>query len=179
MDYDVIIIGAGMSGLAAGIRLAQFDRRVCIVEKHYNFGGLNSFYRLNGRRFDVGLHALTNFVKPGIRNAPLPKFLRQLRIPREALDLCEQSYSSICFPDREIRFSNDVELLIGQVRAQFPAEIDNFLRLIEDVKPYDDLDLSATPAPHCTLLPDLLAARPPIPLPLCPCGLFKCVVVSP
>ena len=56
MDYDVIIIGAGMSGLAAGIRLAQFDRRVCIVERHYNFGGLNSFYTLNGRRFDVGLH---------------------------------------------------------------------------------------------------------------------------
>ncbi|MCH8964053.1 MAG: FAD-binding protein, partial [Planctomycetes bacterium] len=38
MDYDVIIIGAGMSGLAAGIRLAMFDRRVCIIERHYNFG---------------------------------------------------------------------------------------------------------------------------------------------
>ncbi len=27
--YDTIIIGAGMSGLAAGIRLAHFDQRVC------------------------------------------------------------------------------------------------------------------------------------------------------
>ena len=34
MDYDVIIIGSGLSGLAAGIRLAQFDTRVLIVEKH-------------------------------------------------------------------------------------------------------------------------------------------------
>ncbi|NLZ01808.1 MAG: FAD-binding protein, partial [Pirellulaceae bacterium] len=28
--YDAIIIGAGMSGLAAGIRLAHFDQKVCI-----------------------------------------------------------------------------------------------------------------------------------------------------
>ena len=43
--YDTIIIGAGMSGLAAGIRLAHFDQRVCILERHSAIGGLNSFYR--------------------------------------------------------------------------------------------------------------------------------------
>ena len=59
--YDTIIIGAGMSGLAAGIRLAYFEQRVCIVERHYTIGGLNSFYRLRGRDYDVGLHAVTNY----------------------------------------------------------------------------------------------------------------------
>ena len=34
-----------MSGLAAGIRLAQFDQKVLILEKHYLWGGLNSFYK--------------------------------------------------------------------------------------------------------------------------------------
>jgi len=33
--YDTIIIGAGMSGLAAGIRLAHYDQKVCILERHY------------------------------------------------------------------------------------------------------------------------------------------------
>ena len=47
--YDTIIIGAGMSGLAAGIRLAHFDQRVCILERHSAIGGLNSFYRPRGR----------------------------------------------------------------------------------------------------------------------------------
>jgi hypothetical protein len=28
-------------------------------------GGLNSFYSIAGRKFDVGLHAMTNFVRPG------------------------------------------------------------------------------------------------------------------
>ena len=68
--YDTIIIGAGMSGLAAGIRLAHFEQRVCILERHSAIGGLNSFYRPRGRNFDVGLHAVTNYAPEG--DAPGP-----------------------------------------------------------------------------------------------------------
>ena len=39
MNYDVIIVGAGLSGLAAGIRLAMFDKKVLILEKHTVVGG--------------------------------------------------------------------------------------------------------------------------------------------
>jgi len=56
--YDTLIIGAGMSGLAAGIRLAHFDQKVCVLERHTTIGGLNSFYRLRGRDFDVELLAV-------------------------------------------------------------------------------------------------------------------------
>ena len=50
--YDVAIIGAGMAGLAAGIRLAHFGKRVCIFERHNVVGGLNSFYSIAGRRYE-------------------------------------------------------------------------------------------------------------------------------
>ena len=93
MHYDAVIIGAGMSGLAAGIRLAYFGKRVCIVERHYACGGLNSYYTLDGRQFDVGLHAVTNYVPPDVHGAPLNKILRQLRLSRYELDLCEQRFS--------------------------------------------------------------------------------------
>ena len=53
--YDAIIIGAGMSGLAAGIRLAHFDQKVCILERHTTIGGLNSFYRLGGSSTQANL----------------------------------------------------------------------------------------------------------------------------
>ena len=119
MHYDVIIIGAGMSGLAAAIRLAYYDKRVCVLERHYAYGGLNSYYRLGGREFDVGLHALTNYTN-GDRHAPLDRILRQLRIRREEFDLCPQLYSEIRFPGRCLRFSNDISLLIDQVDAAFP-----------------------------------------------------------
>jgi phytoene dehydrogenase-like protein len=141
MHYDAVIIGAGYSGLAAGIRLAYFDRRVCIVEKHYAYGGLNSYYTLKGRDFDVGLHAVTNYVPPSVRAAPLPKLLRQLRLRREDLDLCEQRFSEVRFPGRRLRFTNDVNYLIEEVGKLFPHEVDGFCRLLSHIRAYDDIRL--------------------------------------
>ncbi|MGC4049865.1 MAG: NAD(P)/FAD-dependent oxidoreductase [Paludibaculum sp.] len=80
MRYHTVIIGAGMSGLAAGIRLAYYEKPVCIVERHTTIGGLNSFYRLRGRNYDVGLHAVTNYAAPGSKSRPLAKLLKQLRL---------------------------------------------------------------------------------------------------
>jgi phytoene dehydrogenase-like protein len=146
--YDVAIIGAGMSGLAAGIRLAHFGKRVCIFERHNTVGGLNSFYSIAGRKYDVGLHAMTNYVRPGIKGTPLGKLLRQLRIEREEFALCEQKQSRIAFGTRgetSLRFTNDFAVLEAEVAEKFPAQIDGFRRLVAAVKTYDDVSLDAQP----------------------------------
>ncbi len=135
--YDAVVIGAGLSGLAAGLRLAQYDRRVAVVERHELWGGLNSFYTKAGRRFDVGLHALTNFVPPRTPNRPLTKVLRQLRIRHEELRLGEQGHSEIRFPGLALRFTNDFRELESEVARAFPAEIDGFRRLVQEVRDYD------------------------------------------
>lgn len=141
--YDTIIIGAGMSGLAAGIRLAHYDQKVCILERHYTIGGLNSFYRMNGRDYDVGLHAVTNFSEKGAKKGPLARILRQLRFKWEDFALAPQKGSRIVFPGVQLRFSNDLELLRSEVARQFPNQIDSFNRLVEQIVDYDDLDQSA------------------------------------
>lgn len=146
--YDVAIIGAGMSGLAAGIRLAHFGKRVCIFERHNAVGGLNSFYSIAGRKFDVGLHALTNYVRPGVKGTPLGKLLRQLRIERDEFALCEQKQSRVAFGPRgetSLRFTNDFAVLEAEVAAKFPAQIDGFRRLVALVRSYDDVSLDARP----------------------------------
>src|SRR2546430_15382815 len=120
--YDVLIIGAGMSGLAAGIRLAMFGSRVCILERHYALGGLNSYYRLDGRNYDVGLHALTNFAPRGSKHGPLPRLLRQLRLNWDDFELAQQRGSAIVFPDIRLRFSNDRSLLESEIARAFPAQ---------------------------------------------------------
>jgi len=125
-----------MSGLAAGIRLAQFDCPVTLLERHSLWGGLNSFYKLRGRKYDVGLHALTNYVPRGTRGAPLTKALRQLRLRHADLELGQQSFSEIAFPDLRLRFSNDFEELRAGVHAAFPSERDAFDRLTEEVRAY-------------------------------------------
>jgi phytoene dehydrogenase-like protein len=141
--FDAVIIGAGMSGLAAGIRLAQFDQRVLIVEKHALWGGLNSFYKLGGHHFDVGLHALTNYVGPRVRGTPLARVLRQLRISHADLQLGQQSESRIAFPDVSLRLSNDFELLCSEIERAFPSQRDGFARLLRDVASYPDITSAA------------------------------------
>lgn len=149
--YDVAIIGAGMSGLAAGIRLAHFGKRVCIFERHNAVGGLNSFYSIGGRKFDVGLHAMTNYVPPGVKGTPLGKILRQLRIDRDELALCPQRSSRIAFGasqpggDVALRFTNDFAIFESEVAAKFPGQIDGFRRLVAHIRGYDDVSLSAAP----------------------------------
>ena len=143
--YDTVIIGAGMSGLAAGIRLAMFDQKVCILERHKVAGGLNSYYERQGRKLDVGLHAMTNFARRGERGRPLTKLLKQLRIPYEKLELSEQNFSRIVFPEQNISFSNDPQLLTEEIEKKFPAQKDNFARLLDIVKNFDDVNLNNKP----------------------------------
>jgi phytoene dehydrogenase-like protein len=137
--HDTIIIGAGMSGLAAGIRLAHFNQRVCILERHTTIGGLNSFYRLRGRNFDVGLHAVTNYAAKGARRGPLVRLLRQLRLSWDDLALAPQIGSEIAFPDVRLRFSNDFELLRAEIGRAFPRQQDNLRRLVAELVDYDDI----------------------------------------
>jgi phytoene dehydrogenase-like protein len=146
--YDVAIIGAGMSGLAAGIRLAHFGKKVCIFERHNAVGGLNSFYSLDGRKYDVGLHAMTNFVRPGVKGTPLGKLLRQLRIDRDEFALCEQKRSRIAFGprgDTSLTFTNDFAVFEAEIARAFPAQIDGFRRLVGVIRAYDDVSLDAVP----------------------------------
>ncbi len=148
MKYDAIVIGAGMSGLAAGIRLAMFDKKVVILEKHSIPGGLNSYYQRKNfeqggvRLFDVGLHALTNFIKKGEKGKPFSKLLKQLRLSYDDFKLCPQTYSKIQFPEVSLRFSNDFELLESEVVSNFPNEKDNFIKLVQMVRNFNELDLS-------------------------------------
>lgn len=136
--FDTVIIGAGMSGLAAGIRLAQYDQRVLVVERHALWGGLNSFYKLGGHRLDVGLHALTNYVPAGTRGTPLARILRQLRMSHADLELGEQLGSEVVFPGSRLRWTNGLGLLEEEVAREFPGEVDGFRRLVADLSAYPD-----------------------------------------
>ena len=143
MKYDVIVIGSGLSGLAAGIRLAMFDKKVLIIEKHTVVGGLNSYYIRKNRTIDVGLHAMTNYSPKGARNTPLGKLLKQLRFSHDDFRLYEQETSEIRFPEKCLRFTNDFDLLKQEIREQFPDEIDGFMRLVKKIESFDELSLTA------------------------------------
>ena len=131
MHYDALIIGAGLSGLSAGIRLAIGGLKVRIFETHSIPGGLNSYY-VRGKSYqDVGLHALTNYAPESQRGATLNKILRQLRIKREELQLCQQLQSEITFPNATLKLNNDFQCFREQIRSYFPSQLEGFDRLVK------------------------------------------------
>jgi phytoene dehydrogenase-like protein len=166
--YDTIIIGAGMSGLAAGIRLAHYDQRVCILEKHWTIGGLNSFYRMNGRNYDVGLHAMTNYTAKGAKKGPLARLLKQLRFRWEDFQLAEQCGSRIAFPGVNLEFNNDIAFLQSQVNASFPHQKDAFQTLLHRLVDYDDLKQEDFALSTRTILGEIFSDPLLIEMLLCP-----------
>ena len=143
-NYDVVVIGAGLSGLSAATRLGMFGKKVLLLEKHYVVGGLNSFYAKKGKKFDVGLHALTNFPSEHSgRKSPLLKLCRKLRIPFDSLNLHEQSHSRISFPGKDLVFTNHFPDLLEEIDHHFPKSMDAVLKLLDKMDEFPAYSVDA------------------------------------
>ncbi len=152
----------------AGIRLAYYDQRVCLLERHTTIGGLNSFYRLDGRNHDVGLHAVTNFSRPGTRKGPLSLVLRQLRLTWDHFALCPQQGSAIVFPGARLSFNNDYEFFEAEIARAFPGQIDGFRRMVEQVVDYSELHTRQQDASARAFVTDFLTDPLLVEMLFCP-----------
>ncbi|MFA7230653.1 MAG: NAD(P)/FAD-dependent oxidoreductase [Victivallaceae bacterium] len=169
MKYDCVIIGAGLSGLAAGIRLARYDKKVCICEQHSVIGGLNSYYQRPGALLETGLHAMTNYATAlSNKNLPLPKLMRQLKITFDELKARPQNYSLIKFPDKTLRFDNKFINFASSIAENFPADIDGFLKLDEYLERYNEVNLDNQFASAKKIISDFIKNQELIDMLLCP-----------
>lgn len=138
MKASCIVIGGGLSGLAAAIRLARFIPDVLLLEQHTRLGGLNSYYYRNKTLFETGLHAITNYAEKGDKRAPLNRLLRQLKLGRSTFDFQQQKSSEIIFKDlAALRFSNDFELLRSEIADTFPDSLAGFDKLCSFLDTFD------------------------------------------
>ena len=58
MNYDVIIIGAGLGGLTAGAKLAREGKKVLLIEQHDRAGGYATTFKRGDFILEVGLHEM-------------------------------------------------------------------------------------------------------------------------
>ena len=56
-EYDVVVIGSGLGGLTSANVLAKCGHSVLLLEHHYQYGGLATWFKRPGRHiFDISLH---------------------------------------------------------------------------------------------------------------------------
>jgi phytoene dehydrogenase-like protein len=75
-DYDAIVIGSGMGGLAFASIMAKLRKwRVLVLERHFKIGGFtHTFTRPGGWSWDVGLHYVGD-MGPGMMGRRLLDFI--------------------------------------------------------------------------------------------------------
>jgi phytoene dehydrogenase-like protein len=67
MNYDAIIIGAGLGGLFAGAKLAKGGKKVLLIEQHSVPGGCATSFKRGDYTMEVGLHEMEGLHKKDLK----------------------------------------------------------------------------------------------------------------
>lgn len=73
-DWDAIVIGSGMGGMAAAAALTRVGHKVLLLEQYRTLGGLTHSFSRDGFAWDVGVHYLSEMA-PGDRARTLLDWL--------------------------------------------------------------------------------------------------------
>jgi phytoene dehydrogenase-like protein len=78
-EYDVIVVGAGLGGLSAGLHLQQQGLRVALLERLARVGGLCGTYRHHGHEFVIACNDFGLGIRKFCRTLDLPLHFRKCR----------------------------------------------------------------------------------------------------
>ena len=120
-NYDVIIVGGGLSGLMAAALLSKKRKKVLVLEQHQTVGGLAAGFTRKGYYFDSSIHC---FMASSTRG-----FYEGLGIFHE-LDFRDHR-TSINIEGNILNASNGEELTEELCRV-FPGEKDGIRRFYDE-----------------------------------------------
>lgn len=132
MSPDVLIIGAGISGLVDAILLAETGRRVLVLEQHKIPGGYLQQFSRKKTTFDVGFHYMGSTM-PG---RPMRQFLEHLRVwgrlevvpfPADAAIEVRRGARAFAYPSTFAGF-------LAKAETTWPRERDGLRRFAADVE---------------------------------------------
>ncbi len=130
MEYDVIVIGGGLSGLTAASLLAKRKLSVAVIDKSYNPGGSCGIFKRGHVTFDQGAAMLYGFGENGF-NAHRFVF----NALEEPIDMIRHDLLySVNFKGRRIRFWADVSKFADELSEIFPAESKNIHNFYRDMQ---------------------------------------------
>ena len=129
MDYDVIIIGSGISGLTAASLLAKRKLKVCVIEAQYKPGGSCGIFKRNDVVFEQGAAMIYGFNARGF--SPHRFVFNALE---ESIDIIKHDeLYAINFGEHRIVFHQDIDMFIEELAKVFPKEKENFKRFYKEL----------------------------------------------
>ena len=126
--YDVIIIGSGISGLTAGVLLAEKGKKVLILEKHFKVGGWTHTFKRDYYEWDVGIHYIGEVHS---KRSPVRKLFDQISNGQLEWNKMDDNYDRIIFPDQEYNFTAPRERFIPDMIEHFPGIEDKLVTYLD------------------------------------------------
>lgn len=129
--YDAIVIGSGIGGLTtAGLLARVAGRRVLVLEKHTEPGGLTHTFRRDGFSWDVGLHYIGQ-LEPG---SPLRAYLDYLSGDELVWNRVPDAYDRFVYPGIDFSAPSDPAEYQRKLIEAFPAEARAIRRYFRDIR---------------------------------------------
>lgn len=133
-NYEVAVIGSGLSGLSIAYILAKNGYKVAVFEKNAQFGGCLQSFKRSGVTFETGMHYVGSIEQGQI----LHKYFNYLSILNdiELSSLDKSCYDIIDFKGERYCYANGHENFIETLAKKFPNnvnDIKNYVKSIHNV----------------------------------------------
>jgi all-trans-retinol 13,14-reductase len=155
--FDAIVAGSGIGGLTAAAALAKRGRRVLVLERHTQLGGLTQTFVRGAYRFAVGVHYIG-----GVGDAPgeageFGRLLGWLTDGRLRFASLGSPFDVVRLRDMQFPFDAPRARLVERLKDAFPrdaAELDLFFAEWQEAKRASRalFAANAVPLPIATVL---------------------------
>ncbi len=128
MQYDAIIIGAGVGGLFSAFKLSCAGKKILLIEKQRQPGGYATVFKRKGFTFESAVHCVDSMGK----GQEMRDFLEKYGIDKE-LDFIElKEFGRLIFPEHDFMVSAERGDFVNFLKKSFPKEEKNLDALFRE-----------------------------------------------
>lgn len=137
----VVIVGAGIAGLSAGIYAKQSGFDVTIYESHYISGGASTSWRRKGYLFEGGMHWLTG----SSPKKALNKCWREVNALNDKVKIHSKDvFLTVDYKGEKLHLYTNIDKLQKQLLEISPEDEKEILKLIKDIKSFMKFEMPIT-----------------------------------